>query len=94
MPNSIAGSLEIEEAMLFKWGSKLLYVLLFISCMVAMGYWHLPTTFPFLAAVFCFIFPQLFRKKEEIESDETNIQLKKEEEVPQDSLLALLHLKA
>lgn len=49
-----------EPIKLIKWGVRSLYVLLFISCMVVMGKWHLPTTIPFLGSVFALILPVLF----------------------------------
>ena len=54
---------------LIKWGERSLYVLLFISCMVVMGYWHVPITYTFLGAVFCLILPVLFYKEEKEEID-------------------------
>ena len=52
-----------------KWGVRSLYVLLFISCMVVMGRWHLPITFTFLGSVFCLIIPVLFLMQEDIQED-------------------------
>ena len=46
MHNSIDRPLVI-----LRWGHRALYVLLFISLMVVMGYWYLPFTFAFLGAV-------------------------------------------
>lgn len=48
-----------------RWGVRSLYVLLFLSCMVVMGRWHLPITFTFLGSVFCLIIPVLFLLKDE-----------------------------
>ena len=36
---------------LIKWAGRLLYLEIFISLMVVMGYWHLPFTFAFIGAV-------------------------------------------
>lgn len=47
---------------IIKWGDRLLYLILFISCMVVMGYWHVPMTYAFLGAVFALILPMLFYK--------------------------------
>lgn len=56
-----------DEALeIFKWGDRLLYLLLFISCMVAMGYWHTIITYTFLASEFCLILPWLFYKDDDI----------------------------
>ena len=56
-----------DEALeILKWGDRLLYLLLFISCMIAMGYWHTIITYTFLAAVFCLILPLLFYKADDI----------------------------
>ena len=71
MCNSIDRPIEI-----FKWGDRALYLMLFISCMVVMGYWHVPITFTFLGSVFCLILPLLFHKEEaeeEREVAETNL---------------------
>ena len=43
-----------------RWGRRSLYVLLFISCMVVMGRWHLPISIAFLGSVFALILPVLF----------------------------------
>jgi len=43
-----------------KWGIRSLYVLLFLSCMVVMGRWHLPISIAFLGSVFSLILPILF----------------------------------
>ena len=45
---------------LIRWGVRALYVLLFLSCMVVMGRWHLPITIAFLGSVFSLILPVLF----------------------------------
>ena len=47
-------------ATMIRWGVRSLYVLLFLSCMVVMGRWHLPITYTFLGSVFCLILPTLF----------------------------------
>jgi len=54
-----------EALEIFKWGDRLLYLMLFISCMVVMGYWHVPITYTFLGAVICLILPLLFSKEDE-----------------------------
>ena len=50
---------------IFKWGDRALYLLLFISWMVVMGYWHVPITYTFLGSVTVLIFILLFRKDDE-----------------------------
>jgi hypothetical protein len=50
----------IEALKLIKWGVRSLYLLLFLSLMVAMGRWHVPITFTFLGSVFALILPVLF----------------------------------
>ena len=55
---------------IFKWGNRALYLMLFLSCMVVMGYWHVPITFTFLGAVFALILPLLFYKEEETEESD------------------------
>ena len=41
----------VEQIDLIKWAGRLLYLEIFISLMVAMGYWHIPLTFAFIGAV-------------------------------------------
>ena len=41
----------VEKIDLIKWAGRLLYLEIFISLMVVMGYWHIPLTFAFLGAV-------------------------------------------
>jgi len=53
-----------EALAVIKWAYRALYLMLFISCMVVMGYWHVSITFTFLGSVFALIFPILFSKKE------------------------------
>jgi len=63
----------IDPELLLKWSTRLLWVLLFISLMVVMGYFHVIITYTFLASVFFCILPALFRKDEEEREDtETN----------------------
>ena len=45
---------------MMRWGIRSLYVLLFLSCMVVMGRWHLPISIVFLGSVFSLILPILF----------------------------------
>ena len=59
MHDSIDRPLEI-----IRWAYRLLYVLLFISLMVVMGYWHTIITFTFLASVLVPILLCFSSKKE------------------------------
>ena len=70
------GPLEI-----IKWSYRLLYLLLFIVCMVVMGYWHVPITYTFLGST---LVPILicFSSKKELEREI-------EEETEESDLLAL-----
>ena len=43
-----------------RWGRRLLYVILFISLLVAYGNWDSPRTYTFLGSVLCIIMPLLF----------------------------------
>jgi CHASE2 domain-containing sensor protein len=52
---------------IIKWVNRALYLMLFISWMVVMGYWHVPITFTFLGSVTALILSQLFYKKEDEE---------------------------
>jgi len=54
----------IEAKRLLKWGYRSLYLLLFISCMVIMGYEYVAFTLPFLGSIFACLFPLIFSKKE------------------------------
>ena len=58
---------------LIKWGNRALYLMLFLSWMVVMGYWHVTITWTFLGSVCALILPLLFHKedpnKEEIEEE-------------------------
>ena len=45
------------------WGYRLLWVLLFISLIVVMGYWHTIITYTFLAAVLALLLPVLFSRE-------------------------------
>ena len=49
------------------WAGRLLYLELFISLMVAMGYWHLPFTFAFIGAVGSLIWVGIQWKNKEVE---------------------------
>ena len=60
----------LDPLRLIKWARRLLWVALFISFMVVMGYFHVIITYTFLGSVFCCVVPQLFKKKREI--PETN----------------------
>ncbi len=67
-----------EPLEILKWAGRLLYLALFISCMVVMGYWHLPFTFPFLGAVGALLYVGfIWKNKEEAEEErevaETNL---------------------
>ena len=58
--------------MMIRWGTRLLYVVLFISFLVACGNWGVPITYIFLGSIVCLILPVLFFLNddlEEIESD-------------------------
>jgi len=44
------------------WAYRSLYVLLFISLIVVMGYWRLTITYTFLASVICLLLPLLFSR--------------------------------
>jgi len=62
-----------EQALeILKWGDRALYLMLFISWAVVMGYWYVPITFTFLGSVTILILIVLFRKKEE-ESEEADM---------------------
>ena len=49
---------------ILKWGYRALYVLLFISLIVAMGRLALPFTIAFLGSIFSLLFPMIFSEKE------------------------------
>ena len=68
MHNSADRPLDIIR--LIKWGNRALYVLLFISCMVVMGYWHTIITYTFLGSVFALILPLLFWDEGEEDSEQ------------------------
>ena len=63
MQHSIDRPLDI-----IKWSYRLLYILLFIVCMVVMGYWHVPITYTFLGST---LVPILicFSSKKELERE-------------------------
>ena len=48
-----------------RWGRRLLFLTLFVSCMIVLNLWHLPTTLPFLGAVIALIATGLCVVKEE-----------------------------
>ena len=48
-----------------RWGRRLLFLTLFISCMIVLNLWHLPITLPFLGAVISLIATALCVVKEE-----------------------------
>lgn len=61
---------------IFKWGNRALYLLLFLSCMVVMGYWHTRYVFlnvMFLLVVCALTFPMLFYKEEERMKDKNYV---------------------
>ncbi len=62
---SITGPLEV-----LKWAYRLLYLELFISLMIVMGYWQHPVTIPFLGAVMALLFPLVFSRKELLQIEE------------------------
>ena len=51
---------QVEQVL--TWAYRSLYVLLFISLVVVMGYWRLTITYTFLASVICLLLPLLFSK--------------------------------
>ena len=53
--------------MMIRWGTRLLYVVLFISFLVACGNWGVPITYIFLGAVVCLILPVLFFLNDDLE---------------------------
>ena len=53
-----------------QWGRRLLYVILFISLLVAYGNWDKPTTYTFLGSVLCIIMPLLFFLQDDKWEDE------------------------
>ena len=59
---------------ILKWGHGALYVLLFISLMVVMGYWHIPLTFAFIGAVGSLVYVGfIWTNKEEDEEELTDM---------------------
>jgi len=54
----------IDPLKLIRHAYNLLYVLLFISLFVVMGYWEVPSTIPFLGAILALLLPVLFSRKE------------------------------
>ena len=53
-----------EPLDILRWAYRLLYVELFISLIVVMGYWTELITFAFLGAALCLMLPLLFSRKE------------------------------
>ena len=47
---------------IIRFARKLLYLELFISCIIVMGLWDNPLTYAFLGSVFALILPMLFIK--------------------------------
>jgi hypothetical protein len=65
--------LSISEPLdVIKWGYRFLYLLLFVSLMVVMGYWQSSVTIPFLGAVLALLLPLIF-SREELLSEEGEI---------------------
>ena len=59
-----------EPLTLIKWGDRFLWVLLFISLMVVMGYWHTIITFTFLGSVMVLFYIALIWRNYIIEKQE------------------------
>ena len=53
-----------EPVDVIRWAYRLLYVQLFISLMVVMGYWGEIMTYTFLGSVLALLLPVLFSRKE------------------------------
>lgn len=49
---------------LLKWGYRALWLMLYLTIAVVMGYWHVPITFSFIGASVSLLFPLLTSKKE------------------------------
>ena len=64
---NLCGSLDGPIAAI-RWGRRLLFLTLFISCMVVLNLWHLPTTIPFLGAVIALTVTGLCVVKEDDET--------------------------
>lgn len=56
--------------MMIRWGTRLLYVMLFISFLVACGYWSVLNTYLFIGSVVCLILPALFFLNDDLEEIE------------------------
>ena len=56
--------------MMIRWGTRLLYVMLFISFLVACGYWGVLITYLFLGAIVCLVLPVLFFLNDDLEEIE------------------------
>ena len=59
-----------EPLDIIKWGDRFLYVLLFISLMVVMGYFHTIITFTFLGSVMVMFYIALIWRNYVIEKQE------------------------
>ena len=53
--------------MMIRWGTRLLYVVLFITFLVVCGNWGVPYTYIFLGSVMCLILPVLFFLNDDLE---------------------------
>jgi len=57
-----------EQALkIIRWSYSALYILLFIACMVVMGYWHVPITYTFLGSTLIPILICFSSRKEMVE---------------------------
>ena len=52
---------------ILKWGTRLLYIQVFIALLVLQGNWNNPQTFPYIGSVLCLVFSALFFIKEDEE---------------------------
>ena len=55
---------------MIRWGTRLLYVMLFISFLVACGNWGVLITYLFLGAIVCLTLPVLFFLNDDLEEIE------------------------
>ena len=60
----------LDVDLILTWVSRLLYLEIFISLMVVMGYWHIPLTFAFLGAVGSLVYAGFVWKNKEEEEPE------------------------
>lgn len=85
----MCGSPDGQAIIVIRWGVRSLYVLLFLSCMVVMGRWHLPISIAFLGSVFALILPVLFsltdKDLESLEEDEIRGDMNNEDISPVDA---------